>query len=164
MSRPQQSKKPTKAQTALKDRILSEREKGNVVFWGLPGKLMGAKLDDIVRQPAEGLLYDLNRLEEISMTFISDPKWVNDFAVALTIRKLVEQRDTAERELTAERERGRRVRKETIEECAKECEHRAFLCHAHNEHGRGMERGMLDAAVYVRALSRAESAPAGGDE
>ena len=67
-------------------------------------------------------------------------------------------------ELMAERERGRRVREETIEECAKECEHRAFLCHAHNEHGRGMERGMLDAAVYVRALARAESAPEGGKD
>ena len=65
------------------------------------------------------------------------------------------------KELTAERERGRRVREETIEEAAKECEHRAFLCHAHSERGKGQERGLLHAATYIRALARAESAPAG---
>jgi hypothetical protein len=88
----------TDAKQKLRDRILAERKAGNVVFWGLPGELMGAKLDDFVRQDAEGLLYDLNRLEEISMTFIDDPKWVNDFAVALTIRKIMEQRNAAERQ------------------------------------------------------------------
>ena len=66
-----------------------------------------------------------------------------------------------ERELTAERERGRRVRGETFEEAAKECEHRAFLCHAHSERGKGQERGLLHAATYIRALARAESAPEG---
>jgi hypothetical protein len=92
----------TDAKQKLRDRILAERKAGNVVFWGLPGKLIGAKLDDFVRQNAEGLLYDLNRLEEISMTFIDDPKWVNDFAVALTIRKIMEQRNAAERQRDAE--------------------------------------------------------------
>lgn len=77
----------------LRDRILEERRNGNIVFWGLPGELMIAKLDGFVEQPASGILYDLNRLEEISLTFLDDQKWVNDFAVALTIRKLVEQRD-----------------------------------------------------------------------
>ena len=78
---------------ALRDRIVAERKNGNIVFWGLPGQLMTAKLDDFIKQPAEGILYDLNRLEEISMTFLSDPKWVNDFAVALTIRKLKDELD-----------------------------------------------------------------------
>ena len=87
----------------LRDKILAEREKGNIVFWGLPGELNGVKLDDFVEQPAERILYDLNRLEEISLTFLGDAKWVNDFAVALTIRKLVEQRDAA-RSLLAQRE------------------------------------------------------------
>lgn len=77
----------------LRDYILSEREKGNVVFHGLPGQLMSAPLEEFVKQPADGILYDLNRLEEIALTFIDDPKWVNDFAVALVIRKLVAQRN-----------------------------------------------------------------------
>lgn len=80
-------------QEELKKRILAERDKGNIVFWELPGELMSAKLNDFVEQPAEGILYDLNRLEEVCLTFIGERKWVNDFAVAMTIRKLVEQRD-----------------------------------------------------------------------
>lgn len=79
----------------LKNRILDEKDKGNVVFWGLPDELMTAPIDKFVEQPADGILYDLNRLEEISMTFLSDRKWVNDYAVALVIRKLVQQRDEA---------------------------------------------------------------------
>jgi hypothetical protein len=81
-------------QDEIRDRILSERKNGNVVFLGLEG-LMSASLEDFVKQPAEGILYDLNRLEEVCLTFIDDRKWVNDFAVALVIRKLVEQRDAA---------------------------------------------------------------------
>jgi hypothetical protein len=84
---------PTEAQKKLRDRILAERKKGNVVFWGLPDELMSAPLEKFVEQPAEGILYDLNRLEEVCLSFLTDRKWVNDFAVALTIRKLVEQRD-----------------------------------------------------------------------
>jgi hypothetical protein len=101
----------TDAKQKLRDRILAERKAGNVVFWGLPDELMCAKLDDIVRQDAEGLLYDLNRLEEISMTFIDDPKWVNDFAVALVIRKIMEQRNSAERQ----RDEAVRIMREFVE-------------------------------------------------
>lgn len=107
----------TKVQTPLeelRDRILSERDKGNVVFWGLPDELMCAKLDDFVKQPADGILYDLNRGEEVVMQFIADKKWVNDFAVAMTIRKLVAQREQLEADLSA-------CRLAAIEECAKVC-------------------------------------------
>lgn len=98
---PKPSEGTTPALEELRDKILAERAAGNVVFWGLPGELMSAPLDDFVKQPADGMLYDLNRLEEISLTFLKDPKWVNDFAVALVIRKLVKQRDTATKELSA---------------------------------------------------------------
>ena len=80
------SKKPNKSQKELRDHILAERAKGNVVFWGLPDELMSAKLEEFVKQPAEGMLFDLNRLEEIALSFIADRKWVNDFAVAMVIR------------------------------------------------------------------------------
>ena len=93
---------------ALRDRILAERKNGNVVFWGLPGQLMTAKLDDFIKQPAEGILYDLNRLEEISLTLFGDPKWVNDFAVALTIRKLKDELEALHAKQSSRAKRGRR--------------------------------------------------------
>lgn len=85
---------PTKEQIAFKDFIYAERDKGNIVVMGLEGP-MSMPLEEFVKQPADGMLYDLNRSEEVVMTFIHERKWVNDFAVALTIRKLVEQRDAA---------------------------------------------------------------------
>ena len=78
----------TDAQQKLHDMILAERDKGNIVFRGLSGELMTAPLDEFVKQDAESILYDLNRLEEVSLTFLTDKKWVNDFAVATVIRKL----------------------------------------------------------------------------
>src|SRR3990167_5457696 len=95
------------AREKLRAHILSERDIGNIVFHGLPGQLMGAELDQFVEQPVDGILYDLNRSEEISLKFLNDPKWVNDFAVALVIRKLVEQRDKA-RHASAGKRKGKR--------------------------------------------------------
>lgn len=74
----------------LRERILQEAEKGNVVFWAIDG-LATINLDEFIRQPAEGILYDLNRDKVTVMQFIDDPKWVNDFAVALVIEKLKEE-------------------------------------------------------------------------
>lgn len=89
------TKKQQKSREELRDLVLAERKNGNVVCYVLPGQLMVTPLDQFVEQPADGLLYDLNRGEEVSLTFLGDPKWVNDFAVALTIRKLMQQRDEA---------------------------------------------------------------------
>lgn len=33
-------------------------------------------------------MYDLNRSEEVVLTFLPDPKWINDFAVAKVIAAL----------------------------------------------------------------------------
>ena len=72
----------------LRQLILDKRKEGKVVVMGLEGP-MSMLLEDIIKQPTDGLLYDLNRLEETSLTFFDkDIKWVNDFAVALVIRKL----------------------------------------------------------------------------
>lgn len=83
-----------KAQEEIKERILAERDKGNLCVLTIEG-LMSMPIDEFVKQPVDGMLYDLNRGEEISLTFIHERKWINDFAVALVIRKLVEQRDAA---------------------------------------------------------------------
>lgn len=71
----------------IKDKILEEYEKGNVVIADFEG-LKVTKLKDFVQQPVEGLLYDLNRIEPVVLTFLPDPKWVNDYAVAKVIREL----------------------------------------------------------------------------
>lgn len=74
----------------MKDKILEEYEKGNIVIAGFDG-LQVAKLEDVIKQPTDGLLYDLNRSEIIVLGFIDDPKWVNDFAICKVIRALKER-------------------------------------------------------------------------
>lgn len=75
--------------TEWRDKVLAEAQKGNVVYMGIEGAMV-VPLDEFIKQPAEGLLYDLNRSPEVVLTFIDDPKWVNDFAVSMVIKKLKE--------------------------------------------------------------------------
>jgi hypothetical protein len=72
---------------SLKDLVLRHSKSGEVVFRIHDG-LEAANLDEFIEQPTEGLLYDLNRDRVTVLSFIDDPKWVNDFAVALVIEKL----------------------------------------------------------------------------
>lgn len=74
----------------LKNKILKEYEKGNIVYATSEG-LAVVPLEEFIKQPASGILYDLNRLPEVVLTFIDDPKWVNDYAVAVIITKLREK-------------------------------------------------------------------------
>lgn len=69
----------------IKDKILEEYKKGNVVVSGFEG-LQIMKLEDIIKQP--GILYDLNRVESVVLAFLPDPKWVNDYASSQVIRQL----------------------------------------------------------------------------
>lgn len=71
----------------LKQLILDKRKEGKLVHTTIEG-FVSVDISEFIRQPANGILYDLNRLEEVVLTFIDDPKWLNDFAVALTIREL----------------------------------------------------------------------------
>ncbi len=70
--------------------LRNEAEKGNVCFFDMPDHIVKVNLNDFVKQPADGILYDLNRDQATSSAFISrgDTKWVNNFAVALVITKL----------------------------------------------------------------------------
>jgi len=77
----------------LKTRILEESAKGNVVIATIGG-LQIAKLSELIEQPTDGLLYDLNRGEETILAFIDDPKWVNDYAVCKVIRALKKKIDS----------------------------------------------------------------------
>ena len=62
------------------DWVLSEWEKGNLVFADFDG-LKSIKFEDFVKQPLEGMLYDINRNTATILTFLDYPKWVNDFAL-----------------------------------------------------------------------------------
>ena len=77
------------ARKELRDIILEEAKKGNVVFKGIDGYSV-ANLDDFIAQPTMGLLYDLNRSPETITMFLDDPKWVNDYAVYQVIKRLKE--------------------------------------------------------------------------
>jgi len=71
----------------LKKLVMEKRKEGKLVYATIAGPI-SVNVAEFIKQPADGILYDLNRLEEVVLTFIDDPKWVNDFAVALTIREL----------------------------------------------------------------------------
>ena len=70
--------------------VREEKEKGNVVFLCVDS-IMCAPVKEIIKQPADGLLWDLNRDEATALTFMDKEgmiHWVNNFAVALVIREL----------------------------------------------------------------------------
>lgn len=76
----------------LRDYILEMRDEGKIVVTTLEGH-GSMDIDSFLdNQPVEGVLYDLNRLGEVALTHMDDPKWVNDFAVALVIEKLFADR------------------------------------------------------------------------
>ena len=79
----------------LQEMILEEAAQGNVVFSTIEGYAVSG-LDEFIAQPIDGLLYDLNRSPEVVLTFIDDPKWVNDYAVYLVIKRLKEKLDGGE--------------------------------------------------------------------
>ena len=71
----------------IKDKILEEHRKGNIVVATIEG-LQAIPVKEFIKQPTQGMLYDLNRNESVVLTFLPDPKWVNDFAVAKVITEL----------------------------------------------------------------------------
>lgn len=74
--------------TETKEKILEEEKKGNVIIASMEG-LSVASLKDIIKQPTEGLLYDLNRDRLTVLTIVeNNPKWINDFAVCQVITAL----------------------------------------------------------------------------
>lgn len=81
--------------------VLSERDKGNVVFLAID-EILSMPVKEIVKQPTDGLLWDLNRDEATALSFMDEEgmtHWVNNFAVALVIRELKAQLELKEIEL-----------------------------------------------------------------
>ena len=75
---------------SIKEKILTEYKKGNIVVSSFDG-LHISELKEIIKQPVDGLLYDINRNESVILTFIDDPKWVNDYASTQILRELKKQ-------------------------------------------------------------------------
>lgn len=78
----------------LKDLILKKRKENKIVFMTIEGP-MEIDIDEFIKQPIEGILYDLNRDFPTILTFLNagNLKWINDFAVAMVISKLKEHYD-----------------------------------------------------------------------
>lgn len=76
----------------FRDLLLKKAKEGKVIFMTIEGP-MEANLEEFIKQPTEGILYDLNRDRATVLTFLDDPKWINDFAVGLVIGKLKEYYD-----------------------------------------------------------------------
>ena len=76
----------------IKDLVLRMRDENKVVITWVEG-MLSMDLDEMLdNQPIEGVLYDLNRLPEVALTFMEkDIKWVNDFAVSMVITRLHER-------------------------------------------------------------------------
>lgn len=80
----------------IKEIILNAHKEGKVVINTVEGPCI-VSLEELVDQPAEGILYDLNRSDSITLTFMNDPKWINDFACAQVIRYLKKQLEEHEK-------------------------------------------------------------------
>lgn len=81
----------------IKEIVLNAGKEGKVVINTVEGPCI-VSLEELVEQPIGGLLYDLNRSEEIVLAFMDDPKWINDFACAQVIRYLKKKlEDTKEK-------------------------------------------------------------------
>ena len=84
---------------SIKDKVLEEYKKGNIVVAGVDG-LQGMPIKEFIKQPVEGILYDLNRDEVTVLTLIDNPKWVNDYAVSKVIVALKKRIKELEEQLT----------------------------------------------------------------
>lgn len=77
----------------LLDKILELQKEGKIAFMTIDG-LVSADINNIIQQPAEGLLYDLNRDTASLMSLAKEGKnkrWINDMAMAYVVTKLVEK-------------------------------------------------------------------------
>jgi hypothetical protein len=80
--------------------VLEAKDDGRVVFLCID-EVLTAPVKDIIKQPTDGLLWDLNRDEVTALTWMNKDgmtHWVNNFAVALVIKELKLQLEQLEAE------------------------------------------------------------------
>ena len=83
--------------------VLAQWKAGNICYMDFDGNIMSASTQNFIQQPADGILYDLNRLEECISEGV---RWVNDFGMAKTVRVLKDRIATLEVELAKAKEQG----------------------------------------------------------
>jgi hypothetical protein len=84
--------------------ILAKKKEGKAVYYVWPNKLAISALEDLCNQPADGILYDLNRDEASILAFAGEdnPYWVNNYATAQVIRYLKGRVEELEKQLNKE--------------------------------------------------------------
>lgn len=82
----------------LKNDIIEHYLKGNVVFTTIDG-LSVMPMDKFIEQPAEGILYDLNRLGEVILSWADEQRWINDYAASEVITALKNKIDKLEEQI-----------------------------------------------------------------
>ena len=71
------------------DLVLEHEKEGEIVFRGAED-IMSMDIKTFIQQPADGILYDLNRDKVTLLSQYSQEniRWINDYAVAVTITAL----------------------------------------------------------------------------
>lgn len=91
-----------KANAELYDDIFEAHKNGNITFMVDGGRIVQTKFDDFIGQHADSILYDLNRLPEVTMTLFKkskSPRWINDIAMAYVVRGLRDKVDELEKKI-----------------------------------------------------------------
>lgn len=78
-------------------------QEGKVMFENIEG-LVSASLDEFIKQPAESMLYDLNRDMATCMAFIDKPTWINNYACCVVIKALKKRIEELESKLNHEQD------------------------------------------------------------
>jgi len=85
--------------TELKDKIQAEYTNGNMVFLSCDDFHV-FKMEDFIKQDADGILYDLNHIEPAILADLTTPSWINNYAVAKVIRALKAKIEQLEKQTT----------------------------------------------------------------
>ena len=75
---------------SFRDAILKEYRDNKIVVMTITGAQV-CNFEKFLNQPADGILYDLNILEEHVLSEIEDQRWVNRYAACKVIRALKEK-------------------------------------------------------------------------
>ena len=73
--------------------VIKDNEKHGIVTIQTMEGLLSCPLSKLIEQPAEGLLYDLNRDKSTTITLGRNgmERWINDYAVAMVIEYLMKE-------------------------------------------------------------------------
>lgn len=78
--------------TEILNKILELEKENEIVFMTESG-LMTSSIEKIIKQPIEGLLYDLNRDKTSLMTMVNSKslRWVNDMALVNVLKYVLDK-------------------------------------------------------------------------